>query len=76
MKRLFKNEDTAWKDEANDLAHEVNQALMPVVQAWMRKGYSVREITYVIVSEATHIASHMALTKVFDLRKKRREEQK
>ncbi len=76
MKRLFTKQDTVWKGEANDLASEVSQALMPIVQAWMRKGYSIREISYVVVSEATHIASHMALTKAFDLRKKRRKEQK
>ena len=71
MKRLFKDQDTVWKEEANDLTRDVRQAIRPIIDAWVSKGYSIREIGYIVVMEATGLTVEIALTKRLSGRKKK-----
>lgn len=74
MKRLYQDNDTTWKEEARDLVYEVNQTLVPIVQAWMRKGYSVREICHIVMLEAAHIEAHESLSRRITESEKRKKQ--
>lgn len=56
MKRLFSDDDREdWTNEARELDAETCDALRPIVQKWAAKGYSLREIGYILHSGATDV---------------------
>lgn len=54
VKRLFEEDSEEWTREANQFANEIRKAIEPIIQKWVSKGYSIRELAYIAMTEADY----------------------
>lgn len=47
-KSLFKNNGVTWTTDAAAIETEAMKAMKPIFERWTQKGYSIREIAYII----------------------------
>lgn len=69
-RRLFKMNDVEWTPEAGELADEIDCALSPIMNDWVNKGYSLREIAHVMTMEIGMLECAEALDQRSDRAKK------
>jgi hypothetical protein len=59
-KPIYKEEDERLTDEATSLDMEAYQALEPIFNKWIRHGFKIREIQYLI----QHVCLDISLNKL------------
>lgn len=69
MKRLFTDNDE-FTSEAHGLRQELYDALYPIMRYWADRGYSLRDISYLAMTEADHVGLSLILDKRFAPKKK------
>lgn len=69
MRRLFRNNDLVWTEEAGRFAIEIEKAIMPIFNEYLKNGYSVRELGFIVMT----CASAMEARRSLELRVKGRE---
>ena len=52
-KSFFDLESEAQTAAALQFSNEVNEALAPIIKKWAEQGYSLRQMDYLVIQEAT-----------------------
>jgi len=70
MENSLFTEYGAWTEDAQELAAAAHVKLKPLIQAFLDKGYSMREIAHILVHEITGTECEIVLRRAVELRKK------
>lgn len=73
MKKLFFNTVGRYTKAGIAVDMEVEKALKPIFEKYHKKGYSLREISHVILLETTHLESILILTESVKRSKRKRQ---
>lgn len=64
VQRLFnETESESWTGEAQEFSREISKAIKPVVEKYVNKGYSLRDIQYIIQNDAASICLSILMRK-------------
>ena len=70
MKDLF-NKDERYTTNGIDLDSEVSKVLRPLYKSWSEKGFSLRDISHIIISEAVSLECDFILRKAVRITKRK-----
>jgi len=70
-KRFFTEDDQHTQD-SNDFCRDIHKALDPVIQEWIEKGFSPRDMMYLINSAGFMVCSHKMIKDRLEHRKHER----
>jgi ribosomal protein L7/L12 len=57
IKRLFDPETEMWTDDSRNFSREVKVALKPIIDGWIERGFSVRDMDTIVSCEISLMAS-------------------
>lgn len=73
MKRLFITPFETYSEEGLELSNKVGKILEPIFTQYQNKGFSIRDIEYIIANEVHMLGAEAILQRNFNIVKKKKE---
>lgn len=73
VKRLFDDNDM-YNDDSREFCAEVQDVLKPLISRWVEKGFSTRDIAFIIQEDVSSFCMEERIRMTVEKRKKEREE--